>query len=304
MGTMQLFQRTKATVGNVKFSKVLKFTSGGAKSATQRSVEQLGMVQTPTVQVRTVQAPDGGSPDPYVENQWGDRSPAVTMTGVQCFPGDVLYAVIDGRRRALDSFTSGDSEMIVTVLPEETNSRTIAGIAASLNINRKPNPLQEARHLQNMVGSGMLAEQIADTLGIPLQTIKKRLRLLRLPDDITEALEAGKIAPGVAQRIANLSEPQVQKLQTILKEKGKLQGKDVRRVQEKAKVEQAKALGEQVAIGFQMPDVEAPTSGDVLEAAIQEDPWAVLEAVATELMLSGTSYTQIRQRLSELNRQV
>jgi len=105
----------------------------------------------------------------------------------------------------LDSFNAKDEALAAMCFPKGANERTVAAAAAVLNIARKSNPLNEAQSLQRLLMLGMDREQIADTLGIPLQTIKKRLRLLTLPSTFQKAIAQGTIKPGVVELLALLS---------------------------------------------------------------------------------------------------
>lgn len=147
------------------------------------------------------------------------------------------YEVIDGARR-LDALTEeGPVTIDAMVLPLSTRDDEARAATAALNLNRAPNPLEEARSFQDLLAAGHDTTTVATTLGISEHTIRARLRLLALPDNIARAVETRQVAPGVAANIAHLEPHQQQALSQLLTVKGKLTGEDVtntRRAQREA----------------------------------------------------------------------
>lgn len=295
----ELFERARPTPMLLGWDRLLAFSPDGAKSATQKAIEELGMLQGVTAREITVSA-DGDDGHPVYLDQFGQWQDAVMFDPAEddaLFPvGFKVFEILDGRRRALDSWGAEDDCLNATVLPEDTNERTVAAVAAVLNIARKPNPLQEAQALCRLADTGMDDEQIADTLGIPLQTIRKRKRLLKLPADLRAAVADGKIKAGVAERIANLSSRQISQLQDVLKQHGSVKGKDIKLVQE-AKV-QADMGTLQLDMGFTPQAVDYPLIS-------MEHPQEAFMKCARVLMVEqGISFTQLRSMLSDLNKEL
>jgi len=113
------------------------------------------------------------------------------------------YLIVDGDRRVASALKYG-IEQIPAIITDGTRGQ-IAAASAILNAARSSNPLDEARSWQTALEEGQFdsVKDLAHHVRISAQTIKKRLKLLELPEDVLAHIGIS-IAEGVAERIANL----------------------------------------------------------------------------------------------------
>jgi ParB-like chromosome segregation protein Spo0J len=209
-----LFERPESSLEQVALADIQPWSASGARSATSRSIGALGLRSVVTLQ--------------------------------QLAPGSrYRYKVIDGSRRLNKARELGLEQVQAEVLPLEMDGAEAAALRLAMNLGRSPNPMQEADALQELVDACLaegipeveVTSYIAKTLGLNPAVIRQRLGLLLLPPALRQGVEAGKVAAGVAAKIANLPRAQQGKLVKELQEKGKLTGhdvKDVRRVKQEA----------------------------------------------------------------------
>ena len=207
-----LFEQPESSLEQVALADIQPWSAGGARSTTGKSITALGLRGVVTLQ--------------------------------QLRPGSQYrYKVIDGSRRLNKARELELEHVQAEVLPVETDRSEAAALRLALNLGRCPNPVQEAEALKALadaclaegVPEAEVPSYIGKTLGLNQAVIKQRLGLLRLPPAVRQGVEAGKVAAGVAAKIANLPRTQQEQLVTQLQEKGKLTGhdvKDVRRVRQ------------------------------------------------------------------------
>ena len=116
------------------------------------------------------------------------------------------YHVLTGRKRILSLKKSRVKTIPAKVLSEKPNNAEIALILLSENFIRKPSPAQEAQQIKNLIESGYSIEEIHKTTGIPIRTLKTRLKLLKLSKEWFEKLQKGEIGLSKALKIAKLPE--------------------------------------------------------------------------------------------------
>lgn len=209
-----LFEKPRTTFELVGLADIKPWSTGGAKSANTKSIAALGLHGEVTLK----------------------RLP----------PGSrYRFEVIDGSRRLNTARDEGIEHVQAEVLPVETDRAEAAALRFVLNLGRSPNPMQEAEALQEVIDA-CLADGIPHmevrvyltrTLGVSASVINQRLGLLLLPTALRQGVKDGKIAAGVAAKIANLSFVQQEQLVWKLEAEGKLTGnmvKDVRRVKREA----------------------------------------------------------------------
>jgi hypothetical protein len=83
-----------------------------------------------------------------------------------------------------------------------------AVVGLTTNAVRKPNPLEELRRIETLLDQGASEGQIAKATGMPLGTIRKRLKLKRLAPELRAALDEGRVAVSVAEQAAKLTKTQ------------------------------------------------------------------------------------------------
>lgn len=113
------------------------------------------------------------------------------------------YEIVDGDRR-VNSALRYHLETIPAIITDGTRGQ-IAAASAILNAARSSNPLDEARSWKIALDEGQFGTvaELAKHVHIGVQTIKKRLKLLDLPEDILVHVGLS-IAEGVAEKMANL----------------------------------------------------------------------------------------------------
>lgn len=127
------------------------------------------------------------------------------------------------------------------------------------NVQRSDNPLSDFEAILDLKtkakarGTIIDEKDISQATGMPVGTIRKRMKLANLPREILTAVGGKRVALGVATEIANLSTNQQNELVEILKENGKLTGKDVQSIKQ---VDREKAIQDIPAEVFNTPDAE------------------------------------------------
>ena len=116
------------------------------------------------------------------------------------------YHVLAGRKRVLSLKKSRVKTIPAKVLSERPSEAEVALILLSENFIRKPSPAQEAQQLRKLIQSGYSIEEIHKTTGIPIRTLKARLKLLKLNKEWFEKLQRGEISLSKALKIAKLPE--------------------------------------------------------------------------------------------------
>jgi hypothetical protein len=209
-----LFEKPTATHELVALADIKPWSTGGAKTANDKSITALGLRSVITLQ----QLPPGSQ---------------------------YRYKVIDGSRRLNTARDKGLEHVQAEVLPEETDRAEAAALRFVLNLGRSPNPMHEAEALQEVIDACLAAGiprlevrgHITRTLGVSASVINQRLGLLLLPAALRQGVKDGKVAAGVAAKIANLTRVQQEQLVWKLEAEGKLTSnmvKDVRRVKREA----------------------------------------------------------------------
>ncbi len=130
-----------------------------------------------------------------------------------------MYILIAGERRLLAAGMAGLET--VPVIVREASDQQRLELALIENVQRADlTPLEAAEAYRQLVDDFSLShEQIAQQLGKSRVAITNTLRLLKLPDDVRQALASGNISEGHARVLLSLPNPQAQSavLQTILK---------------------------------------------------------------------------------------
>ena len=239
-----LFERPESTLELVALADIQPWSASGARSTTGKSITALGLRGVVTLQ----QLPPGSQ---------------------------YRYKVIDGSRRLNKARDQELEHVQAEVLPVETDRAEAAALRLTMNLSRSPNPIQEAEALKEL-SDACLAEgipemeitsYIAKTLGINQAVIRQRLGLLLLSPALRQGVEAGKVAAGVAAKIANLPRAQQEQLVEKLNAEGKLTGhvvKDVRRIKQEA------VLAELPESLFAPPDEPKERARTVLKDFLEE----------------------------------
>jgi len=226
-----LFEPPKARLETVNITEIQPWNATG-RNAVMKSIQALGMVTA--IQVEELK------------------------------PGSAYrYRVIDGRRRLDAAKKNGVTQIPAIVLPNG-GGITYDALAAGANLARAYAPLDEAQHIEMLINrGGFTPEAIAKELGLPLGTIKARLKLVSLPKELRDAVDSKRISPSVAAAAANLTPAQQQKAIEALKQKNALTRDDITSI----RLADKQAMLESVAAIFKPPP--PPTPQHVFQMAIR-----------------------------------
>ncbi len=130
---------------------------------------------------------------------------------------DEGYQIITGERRWRAAQLAGLES--VPAIVKETTPREMLELALVENIQRADlNPLEEASAYQQLMDEfGLTQEEVAAQVGKSRVAVANTVRLLRLPDEIKQALTAGEISEGHARALLALPtvEQQLRALEAI-----------------------------------------------------------------------------------------
>lgn len=135
--------------------------------------------------------------------------------------GSPRYQLITGERRWRAARMAGLQH--VEVIVKDASPQEMLELALVENIQRADlNPLEEAEAYRQLAEDfGMTQERIAERVGRSRVSVTNSLRLLKLPDEIKDALLGARITEGHARALLMLddAEAQVDVLQTIIKKR-------------------------------------------------------------------------------------
>lgn len=152
------------------------------------------------VPVGLIEEPDTLEVNPGIERLGVMQSVLLEPSGNPERP----YRIVDGRRRVRSAVNYGIKQ--VPALITDGTRGQIAAASAILNAARSSHPLDEARNWKIALEEGQFGDvkELAAHVRVSVQTIRKRLRLLTLPEDLLAHIGVS-IAEGVAERMANLT---------------------------------------------------------------------------------------------------
>jgi ParB family chromosome partitioning protein len=167
------------------------------------------------------------------------------------------YQLIAGERRWRAAQLAGLTT--VPVIIKETTPQQMLELALVENVQRADlNPLEEAgAYRQLMDEFGLTQEEVADRVGKSRTAVANTVRLLRLPEDVKEALAADRISEGHARALLSLPTARLQRQALATIEK---RGLNVR--QAEALVRQMQAEPEEPA---SKSEPLSPQDRDVME---------------------------------------
>jgi ParB family chromosome partitioning protein len=131
------------------------------------------------------------------------------------------YQLIAGERRWRAAQLAGLTT--VPVIIKETTPQQMLELALVENVQRADlNPLEEAgAYRQLMDEFGLTQEEVADRVGKSRTAVANTVRLLRLPEDIKEALAAERISEGHARSLLSLPTARLQRQAlAVIEERG------------------------------------------------------------------------------------
>jgi ParB family chromosome partitioning protein len=121
------------------------------------------------------------------------------------------YTVVAGERRLRAAKLAGLSEIPVLIRSFSELEKT--EIALIENLQREDlSPVEEAQGYKNLIDLGNLTqEEVAQRVGKNRATVANSLRLLKLPDEILEALDKGGISAGHARALLAVQDEAAQR---------------------------------------------------------------------------------------------
>lgn len=169
---------------------------------------------------------------------------------VICKPSGELH-VADGRRRLQAAREAG-----LTSIPARVYGRD--GLLSSVmtlvtNQQRRPNAVAELDAILALAKGGASEEVIRDATGIPVQTIRRRMKLAKLNKTLLEGMRAGKVSLAVGERVATMPPTVQARLADKFAAKGKLTEPDV---DEERRVGVAEVVAALPWESLDTPDVE------------------------------------------------
>src|SRR3989338_1394035 len=132
----------------------------------------------------------------------------------------VEYELLAGERRLRASKLAGLSQ-IPAIIKEAQPDKMKLEIALIENLQRQDlNPIEKARAFKKLIDEfGMLQREVAEKVGKSREVVANTLRLLTLPEEMQQAVAAGKITEGHTRPLLMLSllpEDQKQLYENIL----------------------------------------------------------------------------------------
>jgi ParB family chromosome partitioning protein len=121
------------------------------------------------------------------------------------------FELIAGERRWRAAERAGLTRIPAVV--RNVSDEKVLEIALIENIQREDlNSIEEARAYKKLIETlGLTQETVAERVGRDRSYVTNYLRLLRLPEDIQDLLQAGRISTGHARAILGVDQPDIQR---------------------------------------------------------------------------------------------
>ncbi len=193
---------------------------------------------------------------------------------------DGSYTIIAGERRVRAARLAGLKK--VPAIVGQFNNQEKLEIALIENIQREDlAPIEEAlAYKQLMEASGLSQEEVASQVGKDRSTVANSLRLLKLPAEMQEALDKGRMSAGHARAILMVSGPsQQQRLFQQIVEQG-ISVREAERI--------ASEIGEVKKPHGSSKDAE-PAGQAVKEPELREIEAGLIERLGTKVEIKGTA---------------
>ncbi len=179
------------------------------------AAESLAAAEPPARAVRNV-ALDKVVPSPlqprreFTEDALRDLAESIRSQGILqplvVRPGQSGLELIAGERRWRAARLAGLKE--VPVLEREATDREVLELALVENLQREDlNPLEEALGYSELQSRfGLTQDHVAQKVGRSRAAVANALRLLKLPDDVKDALKAGQLSVGHAKVLLGIAD--------------------------------------------------------------------------------------------------
>ncbi len=165
---------------------------------------------------------------------------------------DIGYEIVAGERR-WRAARKANLKKIPCILKELTEEENMV-ISIIENMQREDlNPIEEAEALQQMIEKfGLSQEQVSRSVGKSIPYITNALRLLKLPFEVRDYVQEGKLTNGHARAIAGIAD---ETMQVAVADKAVEEGLSVREVENLAKTIGEPKLKKQKQKRIKSPDV-------------------------------------------------
>lgn len=172
---------------------------------------------------------------------------------------DTTYRLAGGRRRIMAAVLAQVPEIPAIVYTVGDKIETFSeGATVHLNTLRSENVAADVQSIKRLQGT-YTNEQIARETGMPLGTVKKRVRLLGLPDRFLALLYSGAVPHTVLTEASSLTADQLDELYRVFETTGKITRKDVDAMKRAGRADAADGLD------FDAMMDGAPDAADVTE---------------------------------------
>lgn len=216
---------------------------------------------------------------------------------------DEKYDILDGRRRVQTARKEERGEVPALVVPKGVEPSLQAILPAVMNLARSQSPLVEAESIAGAIEAGY-SEDSLSALGIPKQTIRKRMRLWNAPEEIKEGVRQGDIAPTTAEKVSKLMPSLQKKAVDAYEANGNLTGSDVKELRQAKVQDDISGMSSDL---FGGGDEEAEEEGEELDGKTydaepeEEDDKGLtkLYAAASEALKSGADRAELEETIDE-----
>lgn len=117
------------------------------------------------------------------------------------------YELVVGERRWRASQRAGRATIPATI--QNITPQALLEVALVENVQRRDlNPIELALAFRELAEAGRTQEQIGEQVGLERSTIANHLRLLELPKEAQEDVEAGRLSVGHAKALLQLTNPE------------------------------------------------------------------------------------------------
>lgn len=122
-------------------------------------------------------------------------------------PGTETFRVVTGRGRVIGARLLGEPPILECHRYERLTRKEETLLVLSENLRRAPAWMQEVEALAHLIadGVGLTETEISSLLGLPISTVRERLKLACLPPALLAQLTRGVISQELARRIARLN---------------------------------------------------------------------------------------------------
>jgi len=215
--------------------------------------------------------------------------------------GGGRYRLREGRRRVMAAMEARLDKVPAMIVTDLENVGE-AVVALSAHTLRGDNAPWELRQIEALFKSGASESSIARAVGMPVGTLRRRMKLMGLLPELRDAFEGNRFGLGVAEALAKLPEEAQRRLLALLGEKGKLTAGDVR---ESRQVDRQAGADDLPLDDLELDDDLADFGEDVLPRPkpthrMTDDVASILEKLVALSMVTNTPTKKFKAELSVL----